>query len=227
MGKSAAKGTILNVNSVAVGSLSNIDGLEPTMETIDVTTLDSSGGYREFVGGLKDGGELPVDGYLNAGDAGQTAIQAAFDAGVAVPCSIVFPATIGYTWTFNGLVTGFKTGAALEDAVSFSATIKVSGKPTLAASVTISVLMQPVGLSFVSFPFSLFVGATVSSGSITYQWYSNDENTTVGASAMPGEIFPVLYMDSGVDTTTYYFCVLSVAGGASVTTDIAEVEFLD
>jgi hypothetical protein len=38
---------------------------------------------------------------------------------------------MGASWSFNGVVTGFSTGAELEDMVSFEVTIKVSGKPTL------------------------------------------------------------------------------------------------
>jgi hypothetical protein len=45
--------------------------------------------------------------------------------------TITFPADMGATWTFDGYVTGFKTGSVTEDAVSFEATIKISGEPNL------------------------------------------------------------------------------------------------
>jgi hypothetical protein len=46
----------------------------------------------------------------------------------------VFPdigSTTGTTWTFNAIVTGFKTGAEMGGLVEFEAKLKISGKPTL------------------------------------------------------------------------------------------------
>ena len=125
-----ALGTRILINSNAIAGLTSIGGLELSADTIDVTTLNSADGYREFIGGLKDGGEVSLSGYFEPGDTdGQGAIKEAFDSGDAIPFSIVFPQ--GAAWSFNGIVTGFSTGAELEDSVSFEATIKVSGKPTL------------------------------------------------------------------------------------------------
>jgi predicted secreted protein len=125
-----ALGTQILINSSVIAGLTSISGLDLTAETLDVTTLSSDGGYREFIGGFKDGGEVSISGYFEPGDTdGQAALYAAFEAGGAIPFSIIFPQ--GAAWTFNGVVTGFSTGAELEDIVSFEGTIKVSGKPTL------------------------------------------------------------------------------------------------
>ena len=125
-----ALGTQILINSNVIAGLTSISGLDLTAETLDVTTLSSDGGYREFIGGFKDGGEVSISGYFEPGDTdGQAALYDAFEAGGAIPFSILFPQ--GAAWTFNGVVTGFSTGAELEDIVSFEATIKVSGKPTL------------------------------------------------------------------------------------------------
>jgi predicted secreted protein len=108
-------------------------------ETIDVTNLSSSGGYREFIGGFKDGGEVSLSGHFNVQDTnGQMAMYAAFQAGTTDSYTIVYPA--GGSWTFNGVVTGFSTGSELEDTVSFEGTIKVSGSPSLG-------ITQSAGLS--------------------------------------------------------------------------------
>ena len=53
-------GTKLTKGSVDISGLTSIGGIEITAETIDVTTLDSDGGYREFIGGFKDAGEVPI-----------------------------------------------------------------------------------------------------------------------------------------------------------------------
>ena len=48
---------------VEVAGLTSIGGLELSADTIDVTTL-ASDGYREFIGSLKDGGEVSLEGYF-------------------------------------------------------------------------------------------------------------------------------------------------------------------
>lgn len=125
-----ALGTIIQINSNAIAGLTSVNGVNLTAETIDKTTMTSTGGYREFGGGFKDGGEVTVGGYFEPGDTnGQVAMYTAFEAGDAIPFNIIYPQ--GASWDFNGVVTGFGTGADLEGLVSFEATIKVSGKPSL------------------------------------------------------------------------------------------------
>ena len=48
-----ALGTTLSKGETAIGGLTSIGGIEITADEIDVTTLDSDGGYREFIGGFK------------------------------------------------------------------------------------------------------------------------------------------------------------------------------
>ena len=132
MSATRSLGTLLKAGTQAVGGLTSIGGLELSSDTIDVTTLDSAGGYREFINGFKDAGEVPVEGFFyGAGDAGQQALYALFESGIAEEFEIVFPAETGASWEFTGIVSGFSTSADLEDPLAFSGTIKVSGKPTL------------------------------------------------------------------------------------------------
>lgn len=126
-----ALGTILKIGTKKVAGLTSIGGLELSADTIDTTTLDSDGGYREFIGGFKDAGEVGVSGFFLPKDGGQAAVYAAFESGEVQECEIVFPPSMGASWQFSAVVTGISTGAELEDAVSFEGTLKVSGKPTL------------------------------------------------------------------------------------------------
>ena len=114
--------------STAIGGLTSIGGVEISADTVDVTALDSDGGYREFLPGFKDAGEVPLEGFLDDDDTGQFAAYTALESGEVQKCEINFPN--GSKWSFDGILTGFSTSASLEDAVSFSTTIKVSGKPT-------------------------------------------------------------------------------------------------
>ncbi|WEK56372.1 MAG: phage tail tube protein [Candidatus Cohnella colombiensis] len=126
-----AVGTKIMIAAKAIASLKSIGGLDLSADTADVTTLDSDGGYREFIGTFKDGGEVPISGNFEPGNPGQSDVYDAFESGDTLPFSIIFPAKLGASWIFKGVVTKFTTGAELDGVVTFEATIKVSGKPSL------------------------------------------------------------------------------------------------
>lgn len=158
--------TKLKVGANAVVGLKSISGINLSAETIDATTLESDGGYREFIGGFKDGGEVSVSGNFEPSDTnGQIALYNAFEAGDPIAFSILFPSAMGAEWTFNGVVTGFSTGAELEGLVSFDATIKVSGQPSLglSASADLTTLATSAGTlapTFAATTYSYYVDAT-------------------------------------------------------------------
>lgn len=125
-------GTKLKIGANSIAELSEITGLELSADTIDTTNLSSTGSYREFIQGMKDAGEVSVSGYFNPNDTvGQKALYDAFGTGAATAFTILYPSTMGAEWDFTGIVTGFSTSAATEDAVGFEATIKVTGQPSL------------------------------------------------------------------------------------------------
>lgn len=128
----AAMGTLLKIGANSIAELSSISGLSLSAETIDTTALDSTGGYKTFIRGMKDAGEVSISGNFNPGDTnGQYAVYDAFEDGEVLNLSILFPASLGAEWTFSGIVTAFSTSAELDGVVSFEATIKVSGQPNL------------------------------------------------------------------------------------------------
>ena len=136
MSKSMSVGTKLMVNNKAVGGLKSIGGIEITADTHDVTALDSTGGFREFEQGFRDGGEVPCSGFLDGADEGQTEVYDLIQSGDVVPCQVIFPPKIGKTWSFSAVITKFATSVDLDDAIKFDMTLKVSGKPTMAATAT-------------------------------------------------------------------------------------------
>lgn len=129
MAKVRGVGTTLSVDTKLIGGLTSIGGIEASAETVDVTALDSQGGYREYLAGFKDAGEVSLEGFLDDGtSANQESIYTLFESGNTAACVITFPN--GGNWTFNGIITGFGTSASVDDAITFTATIKVSGAPT-------------------------------------------------------------------------------------------------
>lgn len=134
---SLGKGTKFNIDSIAVGSLNSIGAVEKSADTTEVTTLDNADGYKTFLGGMKDGGEVAIEGYMDGGTSNQDKMDEAFEDQQVHKCEIVFPEAIKKTWKFDGIVTKFSAGGAtVGDALKFSASVKISGKPTLVASGT-------------------------------------------------------------------------------------------
>lgn len=101
---------------------------------IDATSHDSPNRYREFIGGLKDGGEITIDGHYLPANATQgftTGLGADFESDDARNYRIVLPASLG-TWAFSGIVTRYNPSAPLDGKMGLSVTIKITGKPTFA-----------------------------------------------------------------------------------------------
>jgi predicted secreted protein len=123
-----ALGTKFKKGTTAIGGLTSIGGLELSADTLETTTLDSDG-FRTFIQGLKDAGEVSVSGYFNP--TSHEGLLDDYESGEVVDYTIEFPTALKAKWDFEGIVTAYSTGAELEDLISFEATIKVSGKPTL------------------------------------------------------------------------------------------------
>jgi len=125
-------GTKLKRGEVYVARLTNIDPPELKRDDKEVTDHDSPDGTKEFIPGLKDGGEVPLEGNLIPTDDTQTGLLAAVDIDEPEPWTIEFPTKPKLHIHFNGYVNAFKVGAAPVDGVlTFSSKIKVTGKPQI------------------------------------------------------------------------------------------------
>jgi len=138
-------GTVLKREGLAVAELSSIGGVKLKADTIDVTTHDSPTGQKEFILGLKDPGEVPIEGNFYPGDSnGQMKILEDYNLGTLSDYTIDFPAAMGAQWAFSAVVSGFETmDAKPGDKVGFRATLKISG----ASSLNLTVSDAPTGLA--------------------------------------------------------------------------------
>jgi len=109
-----------------IGEAVSITPPNPTRETADTTHLKSPNGTREFIGTLRDGGEVTV--MFNWTDAAYAKASALFLEDDVQGFRIDYPD--GATEDFNAIVTG-KPGEPIEvDSVRrFSLPMKVSGLP--------------------------------------------------------------------------------------------------
>jgi len=128
-----AQGTVLTVGS-AVAELTNISGPSISADTIDVTTHDSADGFREYVGGLRDGGEISIEGNLVDATESNILISLLEAGTVTADATIDLPTSTAMTFTFDCIVTAYETTAPHDGKLGFSATLKVTGKPVLAAT---------------------------------------------------------------------------------------------
>ena len=128
-------GTTLSIGTgsskKAIGQLTEIGEISSDMETIDVTTLGSTGGYREYLGGFKTPGTVDVSGFLakQGGDAGQLALMSAYGSGTPEAFEVAFPDES--TVTFNAIVKQKAFGPAnIGSAVNFRAQLQITGAIT-------------------------------------------------------------------------------------------------
>jgi len=130
----AAKGATLARDGHTIAEITKIGGIEINLETLDVTTLTSPDSFKEFIGTWFEASEVPIEGNFIAGDTdGQVALMADQLAMTVQSFVLTLPTAITATWSFSALVTKYKVGDyAVGGKIDFSASLKISGKPTLA-----------------------------------------------------------------------------------------------
>jgi len=126
-----AFGTTLEKGATAIAELTAIGGPTISADTLDVTSHDSPDGYREFLQGLRNAGEISIEGNFIPGNAGQVALTTDLNDGSSDAYTITFPTAMATTWTFSAIVTAFDTDAPFDAKASFRATLKITGKATL------------------------------------------------------------------------------------------------
>lgn len=126
----AAAGTAITWAGHDIGYMVDIGYSGISMDTLEVTSHDSSNYFKEFVAGLLDGGEVTITLRFIPGDTtGQKYLWADIKARTERQVIITLPDAT--TWTFNALATKFGDFTmGDEESVQGSLTLKVTGEPT-------------------------------------------------------------------------------------------------
>ncbi len=110
----------------ALAEVNSISGPSMSRDTIDVTSLDTAGGYREFIAGFRDPGTVQLT--MNFTAATYELMLADFESDDDGNYEILFPATgENYSIEFIGLVTELPIEIPTDDKVTSTVTIKISG----------------------------------------------------------------------------------------------------
>lgn len=143
MAKYSSFGAILRIGSTsgsggtAVAQVASIDGPKLQLETIDVTTHDNAGGWRSFIGGLLDAGELSMeivfDPALGTHRNTSGGLLHALINRTVQEFTLVLPTSPAVSWYFNALTTAFLVQAPVDDKLPANVTLKITGAPTIPA----------------------------------------------------------------------------------------------
>ena len=110
---------------VNVAEIKSISGPSMSRETFDVTSLDSTDGYREFKASFRDGGTVTLAMIFRRDTYDQ--MKDDFESDDLQQYEIVLPDDDSTSLEFEGLVTELPLDIVPDDAVTVDVVIKVSG----------------------------------------------------------------------------------------------------
>lgn len=118
-----------NETFTALAEVNSITGPTKSRSTIDVTSLDSTGGYSESIASFRDAGTVTLA--MNWTRDGFDTVNDDFDSDESVNYQIVFPDTGNTTLDFTGYVTDLGNAIPFGDKITMDVTIKITGLVTL------------------------------------------------------------------------------------------------
>lgn len=127
-----AKKTFLIWNYDKIAEVTSIGGPSMAVDMLDATSHDSPNTFREFKAGVVKAGEITIEGHFIAGDTlGQIAFKTDAQARTSRSCFLVMPVSTTAAWSFTAMVNSLDYTYPYDEKLSFTATITITGKPTL------------------------------------------------------------------------------------------------
>lgn len=132
----AAIGTLFKIGDggspetfTTIAEVKDIDGPGRTADTIEVTSMDSTGGYKEYIPSLKDGGEVSFDMNFTT-SAAQAALVTDFENRTKRNFKIVTTHATPKNISFSGYITDLSYSFEVAGVAMRSVTIKITGPVT-------------------------------------------------------------------------------------------------
>ena len=114
---------------VDIAEVNSISGPTMTRDFIDVTSLDSTGGYREFIAGFRDGGTVSLT--MNFTRTTYDLMKADFEDDASQNYEILLADDEATSFEFAGLVTELPLEIPTDDKITANVTMKVVGQVTV------------------------------------------------------------------------------------------------
>jgi predicted secreted protein len=128
-----ANGAVFKIGTTTVSELTSIKPPSFESDDIDVTTHTNTTKFKEYIKGLTDAGEVSIEGNMNYTDYGTVYASAVTTTLQSITITLPTSPSVT-TFTCNGYVKGLECEAPVDDKISYSATVKITGKPTLTAT---------------------------------------------------------------------------------------------
>jgi len=109
-----------------LAEVNSITGPTMTRDFIDVTSLDSTGGYREFITGFRDAGTISLS--MNFTRDSYDLMLTDFESPNANNYEIILPDDDVTSFEFEGLVTEVPLTIPTDDKITADVTIKITGQ---------------------------------------------------------------------------------------------------
>ncbi len=113
----------------SVGEVTTITGPSMSRETIDVTSLASTGGYREYIAGFRNPGTLSFT--MNFTRSDYAAMKVDFEADVAKDYELILPDSDKTSLEFSALVTELPLNLDPGSQITCNVSFQITGQITV------------------------------------------------------------------------------------------------
>lgn len=130
-------GTLLKIGDGAtseafttIEGVRNLTGPEYGLETFDATHHSSSGSYREMVASFLDAGEINFDLLYDSTNSEHAQLFTDYEAKTLRNFELLFADAGTETHSFSAFISGMSMSAPIDDALTMSCTLRISGQVT-------------------------------------------------------------------------------------------------
>jgi hypothetical protein len=200
------------INGVQIAEVFEITPGEATTERVQASHMQSPGRRHEYIAGMIDSGEASFQINWIPGNGTDTLLRGLLASAAVEEHSIIFPN--GVMVTYDAAVTGFSKALPMEDRMTATITVAVSGEETWGSedAPTNTVLPAISGLQQVGETLTAYPGAWTGAPAFAYQW----ENAAVSIGGATSDTYVLQAGDAG-DAITVTVTATNTAGTASAT----------
>lgn len=197
---------------VQIAEVINVTPGEASADRVDATHMQSPGRRREYIAGLIDNGEASFEINWIPGSSTDVLLRELMTSGEVADHLITFPN--GVTVVFEASVTGFSKAIPIDDRMTATITVAVSGEEEWGseAAPTNSVLPAISGVAQVGEVLTAWPGVWANSPTFSFVW----KNEGVAIPGATGETYMPVTGDVG-DNITVTVTGTNTAGTASAT----------